>query len=109
MRILILGGDGYLGWPTAMHFAACGDDVMVIDNYLRRLIAQQTNSEALVSNPNLEQRAALFKTITGKTINVVIGDCTDMRLMERVFLSFQPEAVVHYAEQPSAPYSMRGF
>lgn len=109
MRILILGGDGYLGWPTAMSFAAKGHDVIVIDNYLRRSIAQQTQSEALIPTPNLHDRATIFKSISDYQINVEIGDVTNFRTMSRVFEEFQPEAVVHYAEQPSAPYSMIGF
>jgi UDP-sulfoquinovose synthase len=75
MRILILGGDGYLGWPTAMHFAAAGHDVMVIDNYLRRLIARSTQSEALFEAPNLEDRAEAFQAAGGSKIEVAIGDC----------------------------------
>ncbi len=109
MKILILGGDGYLGWPTAMAFAAKGHEVCVIDNYLRRTIARQTSSESLLDNPNLAQRVEIFRACTDKSIQVVIGDCTDIRVMERAFKDFQPDAVVHYAEQPSAPYSMKGF
>ncbi len=109
MRILILGGDGYLGWPTAMHFAAQGHDVTVVDNYLRRLIAQQTDSEALIPTPNLEKRAQRFQAESGHEVAVEIGDCTDYRFMQQVFEQYEPEAVVHYAEQPSAPYSMIGF
>jgi UDP-sulfoquinovose synthase len=109
MRVLILGGDGYLGWPTAMAFAAKGHEVSVIDNYLRRTIAMQTRSEALIPCPELGRRAEIFQALGGKTIRVVIGDCTDQRVMERVFAAAQPEAVIHYAEQPSAPYSMRGY
>lgn len=109
MRILILGGDGYLGWPTAMHFAAEGHQVMVADNYLRRTIAQQTSSEALMDNPNLEDRIALFAELTGHQIACEIGDLRDIDFMLDLFAHFEPEAVVHYAEQPSAPYSMRGF
>lgn len=109
MRILILGGDGYLGWPTAMSLANKGHEVCVIDNYLRRTIARQTNSEALVDNLNLERRAELFRSSFGKSIEVVIGDCTDFRTVENLVERVQPEAVIHYAEQPSAPYSMRGF
>lgn len=108
MRVLILGGDGYLGWPTAMAFAANGHDVCVIDNYLRRTLAMQTSSEALMPNPNLEDRAAIFHAVTGYEVRVEIGDCTDYPTMARVFRDFGPEAVVHYAEQPSAPYSMIG-
>ncbi|HRW03976.1 MAG TPA: NAD-dependent epimerase/dehydratase family protein [Caldilineaceae bacterium] len=106
MRVLILGGDGYLGWPTAMSFAAKGHDVCVIDNYLRRTVAQQTQSEALMPNPNLNDRAAIFRSVSDLDIQVQIGDCTDYRTVEKIFREFQPETVVHYAEQPSAPYSM---
>ncbi|MCH7533389.1 MAG: NAD-dependent epimerase/dehydratase family protein [Gemmatimonadetes bacterium] len=109
MRVLILGGDGYLGWPTSMSLAARGDEVMAVDNYLRRTIARQTSSEALMPNPNLEERARLFEQLTGKSIEVRIGDVTDYRVLESVVREFKPEAIVHYAEQPSGPYSMRGF
>ncbi|HEY1299359.1 MAG TPA: NAD-dependent epimerase/dehydratase family protein [Stellaceae bacterium] len=109
MRVLILGGDGYLGWPTAMHFAAAGHEVMVVDNYLRRMIARSTGSEALFEAPNLEARTDIFGLVGGGTIQAAIGDCADMMFFDPVFARFLPDAVVHYAEQPSAPYSMRGF
>lgn len=109
MRVLILGGDGYLGWPTAMHLAARGDSVLVADNYLRRTLALQTQSQALIPTPDLEARADLYRRASGRTIAVRIGDCADLRFLEALFREHQPEAVIHYAEQPSAPYSMRGF
>jgi UDP-sulfoquinovose synthase len=109
VRILVLGGDGYLGWPTAMHFAARGHEVIVLDNYLRRECARATRSEALIPTPNLDDRAEIFESQTGKRIEVRIGDCTDYRLMSRLFQEHVPDAVIHYAEQPSAPYSMMGY
>jgi UDP-sulfoquinovose synthase len=109
MRILILGGDGYLGWPTAMHCAARGHEVMVVDNYLRRNVAQQTRSEALMANPNLHARAELFEALAHFHIEVQIGDCADFRFLEEVVSQFVPDVIIHYAEQPSAPYSMMGF
>lgn len=109
MRVLILGGDGYLGWPTAMSLAATGHEVCVIDNYLRRTIARQTQSEALIPTPNLHDRAAIFRSVSDLDVQVVIGDCTDYRTMAQLFETFQPEAVIHYAEQPAAPYSMIGY
>jgi len=109
MRILILGGDGYLGWPTAMHFAARGHEVMAVDNYLRRTLALQTRSEALMPNPDLDERAEIFESVTGKRIDVRIGDCSDIGFVRSVVRESRPDVVVHYAEQPSAPYSMRGF
>ena len=109
MNILILGGDGYLGWPTAMHFASLGHNVCVIDNYMRRNIAQSTSSEPLFFVPNLNDRAEIFKSVTGKHISVIIGDCTDYRLLTNTIKDFSPDTVVHYAEQPSAPYSMTNY
>ena len=109
MRVIVLGGDGYLGWPTAMHFAAKGHEVWAVDNYLRRRIAQETSSEALFPTPNLAERAQIFEAASGKRIQVVIGDCTDYRMMSTLFRDVAPEVVVHYAEQPSGPYSMMGY
>jgi UDP-sulfoquinovose synthase len=104
-----LGGDGYLGWATAMHFASTGHEVTVVDNYLRRQIARETRSEPLFETPNLHDRAEIYEAVTGKKIEVVIGDCNDYRMLSALFERTKPEAVVHYAEQPSAPYSMIDF
>ncbi len=109
MRILILGGDGYLGWPTAMHFAARGHEVMIADNYLRKDIAKQTSSEALIEGSNMAGRCDLFKSTFGKEISWKECDLADPEQMFSLFKEFTPEAVVHYAEQPSAPYSMMDF
>src|SRR5262249_51507887 len=109
MRVVILGGDGYLGWPTAMAFAGAGHDVCAVDNYLRRTIARETNSEALMANPLLPERAGLFERLTGRRIEIAVGDCCDFAFLSDLVRTFQPEAVVHYAEQPSAPYSMIGY
>jgi UDP-sulfoquinovose synthase len=109
MRILVLGGDGYLGWPTSMYLAAKGHEVFAIDNYLRRTVALATNSEALIPSPNLEERAQTFKDVTGSEIGVRIGDLRDIKVMEEAISGFKPDAVIHYAEQPSAPYSMMGY
>ena len=109
MRVLVLGGDGYLGWPTAAYFAAQGHDVTVVDNYLRRYIAKRTNSEPLVDLPNLEERARLFQEVLGYEIKVRIGDLADPDFMFSVINNVMPDTIIHYAEQPSAPYSMMGF
>jgi UDP-sulfoquinovose synthase len=106
MRVLILGGDGYLGWPTAMAFSKAGYEVCTIDNYLRRNLCRDYNVETLYEVPNLVERARVWKQITGKEIAVTIGDCCDQEVMFKLFSEFQPEAVIHYAEQPSAPFSM---
>lgn len=109
MRLLILGADGYLGWPTAMSFSAKGHDVVAVDNYLRRTIAKETNSTALTENPDLTERAKIFAELSGNKIETVIGDCADYQFLSSLFQKYPPEAVIHYAEQPSAPYSMIGF
>ena len=109
MKIIVLGADGYLGWPTCMDLAAKGHHVIGIDNYSRRNIAMQTSSEALMETPNLEQRAKIFKDCTGKTVEIAIGDLCDYRFLETIVKDFKPDAIVHYAEQPSAPYSMKGY
>ena len=118
-RILILGGDGYLGWPTAMYFSNHGYDVTVIDNYFRRNACTELDVGMLYPVPNLIERAKIWHEITGKEIKVVIGDLADAELMRSLFkgtveynwaldttFTGPPDTVVHYAEQPSAPYSM---
>ena len=109
MRIIVLGGDGYLGWPTAMHLAARGHEVWTLDNYLRRQIALETCSEALIPTPNLHDRARIYEGLTGRRIHVAIGDCTNRDVMDSLFAPARPDAVVHYAEQPSGPFSMMGY
>lgn len=108
MRILILGGDGYLGWPTAMHFSQKGDEVMVVDNFDKRRLELEEGIEPLEPIPTLHRRVALWRELTGKEIAMRVGDLTNHRFIYGVLEDFQPEAVVHYAEQPSAPYSMQG-
>ena len=118
-HILILGGDGYLGWPTAMYFSARDYKVTVVDNYFRRNACKDLNAEMLYPVPNLVERAKIWHEKTGKEIKVVIGDLSDSIVMRGLFngdinyawslknkFSGIPETVVHYAEQPSAPYSL---
>jgi UDP-sulfoquinovose synthase len=109
MRVLVLGGDGYLGWPTVMSLAAQGHEVWAVDNYLRRRMASETDSEPLIPTPDLPSRAAAFQAGGGTAIHVEIGDCADFDFLSGLFEAVRPEAVIHYAEQPSAPYSMKGF
>jgi UDP-sulfoquinovose synthase len=107
MRALILGGDGYLGWPTAMHFSARGHDVHVVDNYLRRRLHLEAGSDSLVPiAPSLMERTKVWRAATGRDIHVAVGDLTDWGFVQRVFRDAAPDVVVHYGEIPSAPYSM---
>jgi UDP-sulfoquinovose synthase len=106
MRILILGGDGYLGWPTTMYFSARGHEVHAVDNYLRRRAHQEAGTDSLTPiGEDLPARAEAWRQVTGYRIGVTEGDLTDWSVVERLFLDFEPEAVIHYGEMPSAPYS----
>jgi len=106
LRILILGADGYLGWPTCLYFSQRGHEVVGVDNYFRRNAARELNCESLIPTPNLIQRAKIWEEITGKKIKIHIGDITNYEFLLSLFREYNPDAVVHYAEQPSAPYSM---
>jgi UDP-sulfoquinovose synthase len=106
MKVLVLGADGYLGWPTCMYFSQRGHEVVGIDNYFRRLAAVELDCEPLIPTPNLLQRARIWESVSGKLVHVHIGDVTDYSFLSSVFRDFRPDVVVHYAEQPSAPYSM---
>ena len=108
-RVLILGGDGYLGWPTAMYLAQRGYHVTVADNYYRRAIAKKTDSAPLWPTSKLPQRCEEFQRITGRVIRYFEADLASETNMFRIFEETQPDTVIHYAEQPSAPYSMAGF
>ncbi|UEQ05710.1 NAD-dependent epimerase/dehydratase family protein [Halomonas profundus] len=121
-HILILGGDGYLGWPTAMYFSQRGYEVTVVDNYMRRHACDEIDVGMLYPVPTLQARAKIWHEHTGKEIKVVIGDLGDPEVMRSLFngnvkydwavnpqFSGIPETVVHYAEQPSAPYSLMDY
>jgi UDP-sulfoquinovose synthase len=118
-HILILGGDGYLGWPTAMYFSARGHAVTVADNYFRRNACVQLDVGMLYPVPTLPERARIWHELTGREIKVVIGDLSDPEVLRGLFdgrtnyawalnpaFTGVPDTVMHYAEQPSAPYSL---
>lgn len=106
MKILILGADGYLGWPTCMYFSQRGHEVSGVDNYFRRTASAELGGESLIPVPDLFERTRIWRDMTGRQINVRIGDVTDYEFLINVFRESNPDVVVHYAEQPSAPYSM---
>jgi UDP-sulfoquinovose synthase len=105
-RILVLGGDGYLGWPTAMAFSRQGHRVAVVDNFAKRRWELEIGVRPLVPLPTLHERVRAWHEVTGLDIELFIGDLTDYAFVESVFQTFRPDAVIHYGEQPSAPYSM---
>jgi UDP-sulfoquinovose synthase len=107
MRILILGGDGYLGWPTAMRFSRSGHEVTVVDNFSRRRWHLDQSTDSLTPIYTLEDRIEVWKELTGLEITSRIGSIEDAEFLDEVVAEALPEVIVHYGEQPSAPYSMR--
>jgi UDP-sulfoquinovose synthase len=106
MKILVLGGDGYLGWPTAMYFSQQGHDVMAVDNFVKRRIEIEEGIEPLEPLLTLHRRIALWEATTGRKIKLAVGDLLNHRMVYDLLEHFTPDAIIHYAEQPSAPYSM---
>ncbi|MFN7210085.1 MAG: NAD-dependent epimerase/dehydratase family protein, partial [Aggregatilineales bacterium] len=106
MRILILGGDGYLGWATAMHFSRRGHEIALVDNFLRRRLHLERGTDSLTPIRSLHERVQAWRELSGKHMALYIGDLTDWEFTAHVFREFRPEAFVHYGQIPSAPYSM---
>jgi UDP-sulfoquinovose synthase len=106
MRILILGGDGYLGWPTAMYLSRRGHAVGVMDNFAKRRWEMELNVEPLIPIHTLHDRVKAWQEVSGEQIELFVGDLRNYGVVEGVLERFQPDALVHYGEQPSAPYSM---
>jgi UDP-sulfoquinovose synthase len=106
MRVLILGGDGYLGWPTALRFSARGHEVFVVDNFSRRRWHNENSTESLTPIHPLAERIGAWNELTGNTIESFVGNIEDGEFLDKVVADTEPEAIIHYGEQPSAPYSM---
>ena len=107
MRILILGGDGYLGWPTAMRFSARGHEVSVVDNFARRRWHTENGTDSLTPIASLDERLDAWHERSENRIRSFVGSMEDATFVDAVIADTMPEAIVHYAEQPSAPYSMK--
>jgi UDP-sulfoquinovose synthase len=106
MRILVLGGDGYCGWPTALYLSQRGHQVAIVDNFYRRLWDHELGAPTLTPIAPLPVRLRAWEQMTGKTVESFVGDIADFEFLGSVIKAFEPEAVVHFAEQRSAPYSM---
>ena len=106
MKIAVLGGDGYCGWATALYLANKGHEVTIIDNFIRRLWDYELGVQTLTPIRPLAERLRAWHQLTGQQINLRVGDICDYDFCASIMRDLQPDAVVHFAEQRSAPYSM---
>ena len=106
MRVIVTGGDGYLGWPQAMYLSKRGYQVCVVDNFCRRQWDLECGTESLIPIWSLHDRIAAWHESTGRKIEIAIGDLTDYDFIGALVRDFKPDAIVHYGEQRSAPFSM---
>ncbi len=108
MKILVIGGDGFCGWPTALHLSTRGHDVVIVDNLSRRKIDIELEAESLTPIKPVSVRLAAWKEISGrdirfKNINVAENYARLLRLIQEE----EPDAIIHFGEQRAAPYSMK--
>jgi UDP-sulfoquinovose synthase len=106
MKICILGGDGYCGWATALYLSQKGHSVAIVDNFIRRQWDFELGAQTLTPIQPLRDRLRVWQELTGKSIELFVGDVNDYDFLAGAIESFEPDAVVHFAEQRSAPYSM---
>ncbi len=106
MKICVLGGDGYCGWATALYLSSKGHSVAIVDNFIRRQWDHELGAESLTPIQPLAKRLQVWKETTGKTIDLLIGDVTDYDFLASAIEACEPDAVIHFAEQRAAPYSM---
>ena len=108
MRVLVLGGDGFCGWPTALHLSARGHSVGIVDNLSRRRIDRELGVQSLTPIVSLPQRIAAWKEVSGDAVDqfdLTLGE--DFDALVELLDAWKPDAVVHFAEQRAAPYSMK--
>ncbi len=106
MNIAVLGGDGYCGWATALYLSKRGHSVAIVDNFARRQWDYELGVQTLTPIRPLSERLKVWQEITGESIEAFVGDVTDYDFVSSMVDSFEPDAVVHFAEQRAAPYSM---
>jgi UDP-sulfoquinovose synthase len=106
MRVAVLGGDGYCGWATALYLSRKGHSVAIADNFSRRQWDHELGVQTLTPILPLSDRLRAWEELTGNTIELLVGDVTEYDFLSSVVEDFAPEAVVHFAEQRAAPYSM---
>jgi UDP-sulfoquinovose synthase len=106
MKVLVLGGDGYCGWPTSLHLSDVGHEVVIVDNCVRRQIDHELGAQSLTPITDMKQRVKVWQEVSGQTMAVEFGDLLDWEFVSGVVQRHQPDAIVHFAEQRAAPYSM---
>jgi UDP-sulfoquinovose synthase len=106
MKIGVLGGDGYCGWATALYLSSRGHSVSIVDNFARRQWDHELGVQTLTPIRPLSERLKIWQQLTGHTIDLHVGDCTDYDFLASYVKSTEPESVIHFAEQRAAPYSM---
>ena len=108
MKVLVLGGDGFCGWPTSLHLSDIGHDVTIVDNLSRREIDLELEVDSLTPIRPIGERIRVWKELTGKEIGFVHLDLAEeYDRLEQLIKEVRPDAIVHFGEQRAAPYSMR--
>jgi UDP-sulfoquinovose synthase len=106
MKVLVLGGDGYCGWPTSLHLSDVGHEVVIVDNFVRRSIDHELGATSLTPIADPKERVKIWQEVSGQTMGLEYGDLLDWEFISEVVERHQPDAIVHFAEQRAAPYSM---
>jgi UDP-sulfoquinovose synthase len=106
MKVLVIGGDGYCGWATALYLSNRGYEVGILDSLVRRYWDLELGVETLTPIASIQQRLRRWHDLTGKSIDLFIGDITNYEFLSKALHQFEPEAIVHFGEQRSAPFSM---
>jgi len=108
VKVLVLGGDGFCGWPTSLHLSRRGHDVVIVDNFARRAADAELQAPSLTPIASLETRLAAWREVSGREIGfTALNVAEDYEELVALLESLRPDAVVHFAEQRAAPYSMR--
>jgi UDP-sulfoquinovose synthase len=106
MKVLVIGGDGYCGWATALYLSNRGYEVGILDSLVRRHWDNELGVETLTPIAPIQQRLQRWQDLTSKSIDLFIGDITNYEFLHKALHQFQPTAIVHFGEQRSAPFSM---
>jgi UDP-sulfoquinovose synthase len=106
MKVMVLGGDGYCGWATALYLSAQGHSVATVDNFVRRQWDHELGAQTLTPILPLSDRLRTWTRLTGRTIDLFVGDVMDYDFLLSTVRQFEPDTIIHFAEQRSAPYSM---